>query len=161
MKLIDCTYFEVGPLAIQNARATDDLDNNAYAVQETITGYIERYQDEFLNRMVGEALTIVIDGYLASGEEDASVEELCGKLRLPFAHYVYYKLVGDANQQATVTGLQLLSNDNTAQPPLQRMVRVWNDMVRLNRQFISWAETCSFDVMYEVSMITPINQYNL
>ena len=32
MNLIDCSYFYSGPLAIENAKATDDLDNNAFAV---------------------------------------------------------------------------------------------------------------------------------
>ena len=54
MNLIDCSYFYVGPLQIMNARPIDDLDTNSDAVQEQITGYIERYQDEFLLKMVGK-----------------------------------------------------------------------------------------------------------
>ena len=65
MNLIDCSYFYVGPLQIMNARPIDDLDNNAAAVQEAITGYIERYQDEFLLKMVGKDVADVVTDHLA------------------------------------------------------------------------------------------------
>lgn len=166
MNLIDCSYFYVGPLQIMNARPIDDLDNNAADVQATIIGYIERYQDEFLLKMVGKDVAHAVTLYLARREEDENytdkrAEELCEQLRPSFAHYVYFKLVGDVNQTMTITGLMKLKSANDNQPPRQRMVKVWNDMVQLNKQFIEWAETSDYDVYYYVEMITPINQYNL
>ena len=166
MNLIDCSYFYVGPLQIMNARPIDDLDNNAIAVQETITGYIERYQGEFLLKMVGKELSADVTAYLAErGEDenytDKAMEELCEKLRPSFAHYVYFKLVGDVNQTMTITGLMKLKSANDNQVPRQRMVKVWNDMVELNKQFVAWAEESDYDVFYYVEMVTPINQFNL
>ena len=166
MNLIDCSYFYVGPLQIMNARPIDDLDNNAIAVQETITGYIERYQGEFLLKMVGKELSADVTAYLAErGEDenytDEAMEELCEKLRPSFAHYVYFKLVGDVNQTMTITGLMKLKSANDNQVPRQRMVKVWNDMVELNKQFVAWAEESDYDVFYYVEMVTPINQFNL
>lgn len=179
MNLIDCSYFYVGPLQIMNARPIDDLDNNAIAVQEQITGYIERYQDEFLLKMVGKQVAQVVTDYLAhleeyqealanaaEGEEpqpyvDEAAEELCSHLRPSFAHYVYYKLVGDVNQTMTITGLMMLKSANYNQPPRNRMVKVWNDMVELNKQFVAWAEESDYDVFYYIEMVTPINQFNL
>ena len=166
MNLIDCSYFYVGPLQIMNARPIDDLDNNAMAVQETITGYIERYQGEFLLKMVGKELSADVSAYLAErGEDenytDEAMETLCTQLRPSFAHYVYFKLVGDVNQTMTITGLMKLKSANENQPPRQRMVKVWNDMVQLNKQFVAWAEESDYDVFYHVEMITPINQFNL
>lgn len=166
MNLIDCSYFYAGPLQIMNAKPTDDLDNNAYAVDEAITAYIERYQDEFLEAMVGDGVKTVITDYLAEREAneeyvDEAVEELCSKLRLSFAHYIYFKIVGDANQTMTITGLVRLKSANEYQSPRNRMVRVWNDMVKLNLNFIKWAEKSVYEVFYRVNMITPINQYNL
>ncbi len=179
MNLIDCSYFYVGPLQIMNARPIDDLDNNAASVQDAITGYIERYQDEFLLKMVGKDVADVVTDYLAHleayqqalenaqvGEEpepyvDEAAEELCEQLRPSFAHYIYFKIAGDVNQTMTITGLMKLKSANDNQPPRQRMVKVWNDMVQLNKKFIEWAETCIYDVYYYVEMITPINQYNL
>ena len=179
MNLIDCSYFYTGPLAIENAKAHGDMDNNAYAVQEAITGYIEHYQDEFLRNMVGDALAETVVKHLADTEayeqalanaEDGEVvepyvdedaEELCEKLRQSFAHYVYFKMVGDVNQTMTITGLVRLKSANDNQPPRQRMVSVWNHMVELNKKFVKWAETSSYEVYYHVSMVTPINQFNL
>lgn len=166
MNLIDCSYFYVGPLQIMNARPIDDLDNNAIAVQETITGYIERYQGEFLLKMVGKELCADVTAYLAErGEDenytDEAMETLCQQLRPSFAHYVYFKLVGDVNQTMTITGLMKLKSANDNQVPRQRMVKVWNDMVELNKQFVAWAEESDYDVFYYVEMVTPINQFNL
>lgn len=166
MNLIDCSYFYVGPLQIMNARPIDDLDNNAIAVQETITGYIERYQGEFLLKMVGNELSADVTAYLAErGNDeqhtDEAMEELCEKLRPSFAHYVYFKLVGDVNQTMTITGLMKLKSANDNQIPRQRMVKVWNDMVELNKQFVAWADESDYDVFYYVEMVTPINQFNL
>ena len=166
MNLIDCSYFYVGPLQIMNARPIDDLDNNAIAVQETITGYIERYQGEFLLKMVGKELSADVTAYLAErgndeNHTDEAMEELCEKLRPSFAHYVYFKIVGDVNQTMTITGLMKLKSANYNQVPRQRMVKVWNDMVELNKQFVAWAEESDYDVFYYVEMVTPINQFNL
>lgn len=179
MNLIDCSYFYSGPLAIENAKATDDVDNNAFAVQEAINGYIERYQEEFLDAMVGSAVADVVTTHLAAleayqqaldgAEEGETVEpysdddadELCAKLRLPFAHYVYFKMVGDVNQTMTVTGLMRIKSANDNQPPRQRMVSVWNDMVKLNKKFVAWADTSSYEVFYHINMVTPINQFNI
>lgn len=175
MNLIDCSYYYSGPLQVMNARPVDDLDTNADAVQECLTAYIERYQGEFLRRMVGATLAADIEEYLERLQENAdhtdddqwepyvddAMEELCSHLRLSFAHYVYFKLAGDANQGLTVTGLVLVKSANTPQPPRQRMVKVWNDMVELNRRFVEWAETSSYDVRYHVEMTTMINQFNL
>ena len=166
MNLIDCSYFYVGPLQIMNARPIDDLDNNAIAVQETITGYIERYQGEFLLKMVGKELSADVTAYLAErgndeNHTDDAMEELCEKLRPSFAHYVYFLLVGDVNQTMTITGLMKLKSANYNQIPRQRMVKVWNDMVELNKQFVAWAEESDYDVFYYVEMVTPINQFNL
>lgn len=161
MNLIDCKYFYVGPLQVQNARPIDALDANAHAVQESITGYIERYQSEYLEKMLGEVLAQQALDYLASEQEDADMEGLCEKLRLSFAHYVYYKLVGDANQTMTITGLMKLKSANENQPIRQRMVKVWNEMVDLHKNFVKWAETSSFNVFYREDMVTCINQFNL
>lgn len=166
MNLIDCSYFYVGPLQIMNARPIDDLDNNAIAVQETITGYIERYQGEFLLKMVGKELSSDVTAYLDERGNDEyhtddAMEELCEKLRPSFAHYVYFKLVGDVNQTMTITGLMKLKSANDNQIPRQRMVKVWNDMVVLNKQFVAWADESDYDVFYYVEMVTPINQFNL
>ena len=160
MNLIDCSYFYAGPLQIENAKPVDDLDNNAYAVQEAVTAYIERYQGEFLRKMLGNVLAVSVLTTLVSGDPD-DMEDLLEKLRLPFAHYVYFKMVGDSNQTMTATGLVALKSANAYQVPRQRMVKVWNDMVELNKGFVAWAEKSDYEVYYQVEMVTPVNQFNL
>lgn len=160
MNLIDCSYFYHGPLQVMNAESTNDLDSNAYAVQEHITGYIERYQDDFLLSMLGDALTADVTSRMNEGDTD-DIDDLLEMLRMPFAHYVYFKMVGDGNQVMTATGLVRLKSANDYQPPRQRMVSVWNEMVKLNKKFVAWAETSSYEVFYQVNMVTPINQFNL
>ena len=77
MNLIDCSYFYVGPLQIENARPIDDLDNNAFAVQETIVAYIERYQGEFLLKMVGKDLAAEVTAYLVNrGKDEEYTDEV-------------------------------------------------------------------------------------
>lgn len=180
MNLIDCSYFYVGPLQVQNARPIDDLDANAQAVQESITAYIERYQSEYLEKMLGEELALQVAEYLGNlgngrmvlpdesvegivGGDDAGndMSDLCDRLRLSFAHYVYYKLVGDANQTMTITGLMMLKSANENQPIRNRMTRAWNEMVDLHLKFVKWADTSSFNVFYREEMVTYINQFNL
>jgi len=159
MNLIDCSYFYNGPLQIENAEPTDDLDNNAYAVQECILGYIEHYQDEFLRAMLGDTLAEEVETHL--NDNDGEAEDLCEQLRKPFAHYIYFKIAGDANQSMAITGLMLLKSANVNQSPRQRMVSVWNDMVKLNKRFVAWAEDSDYEVYYHVNMVTPINQFNI
>ena len=161
MNLIDCKYFYVGPLQVQNARPIDDLDANAQAVQESITAYIERYQSEYLEKMLGEELAQQVLSYFDGESEDAAMESLCEKLRLSFAYYIYYKLVGDVNQTTTITGLMKLKSANENQPIRNRMTRVWNEMVDLHKKFLKWAEASSFNVFYREEMVTYINQYNI
>lgn len=160
MNLIDCSYYYVGTLQIENARPLDDLDNNAHAVQELIDAYIGRYQPDFLRKMLGDALKAQVEAYLDAGTI-GDMEELCERLRLPFAHYVYYKLAGDVNQNLTATGLVVFKSANTHQSPRQRMVKVWNEMVELNREFVKWAESSDYDVYYYDEMIIPINEFNI
>lgn len=178
MNLIDCSYFYAGPLQVQNARPIDALDANALAVRESITAYIERYQGEYLEKMLGEELAQQVAEYLddivegrmvqpeidvIGGDDNASADmsDLCDRLRLSFAHYVYYKLVGDANQTMTITGLMKLKSANENQPIRNRMTRVWNEMVDLHLKFVKWADVSSYNVFYREEMVTYINQFNL
>jgi hypothetical protein len=160
MRLIDCSYFYDGPLQIENAADTGGLDNNSYAVQEAIGSYIDRFQDDFLRNMVGDALAEEIEQRMENVDTD-DIEDLLERLRLPFAHYVYFKMVGDVNQVMTITGLVRLKSANDSQPPRQRMVSVWNEMVELNKRFVRWAAESNYDVYYRVNMVTPINQFNI
>ena len=84
----------------------------------------------------------------ASDEVDISEEKeepqsgyavLCEKLCEPFADYVFYHILRDANTQATITGLVRLECDNEYVAPFKRQVSTWNSMVKKNKLFVEWA----------------------
>ena len=88
---------------------------------------------------------------------------LCEKLCEPFADYVFYHILRDANTQATITGLVRLKCANEYVAPLKRQVSTWNSMVEKNKQFVEWAMSndCPFDVQITKNFLTPINAFNL
>ena len=146
-----------------------------------INGYIGSFQTEFLRDIVGATLAQAIVDYLElieQEEEDDSDETnspekegrsqskydiLCDKLREPFADYVFYHILRDANTQTTITGLVRLKCDNEYVSPLKRQVSAWNSMVEKNKQFVEWAMSndCPFDVQITKNLLTPINAFNL
>ena len=163
--LIDVSYFMSGPRHIENVSVAEMPSPQSLAVNEVINGYIKAFQPEFLRNVVGVTLSQAITDYLelierekedSSDEVDISEEKeapqsgyavLCEKLCEPFADYVFYHILRDANTQATITGL----------------VSTWNSMVEKNKQFVEWAMSndCPFDVQITKNLLTPINAFNL
>ena len=179
--LIDVSYFTSGPRHIRNASSAEMPSPDSLAVNEMINGYIGSVQTEFLRDIVGATLAQAIVDYLElieQEEEDDSDETnspekegrsqskydiLCDKLREPFADYVFYHILRDANTQTTITGLVRLKCDNEYVSPLKRQVSAWNSMVEKNKQFVEWAMSndCPFDVKITKNLLTPINAFNL
>ena len=168
--LIDVSYFMSGPRHIENVSVAEMPSPQSLAVNEVINGYI-----------VGVTLSQAITDYLelierekedSSDEVDISEEKeapqsgyavLCEKLCEPFADYVFYHILRDANTQATITGLVRLKCANEYIAPLKRQVSTWNSMVEKNKQFVEWAMSndCPFDVKITKNLLTPINAFNL
>jgi hypothetical protein len=98
-------------------------------------------------------------------EVDVDMETLCSRLRESFADYVYYKILADGSEQATVTGLVRLKSANTqVGSPINRQVTVWNMMVERNRRFAEWASSgrCPYvGIKTSSKMLTKINNMNL
>ena len=55
------------------------------------------------------------------------------QLREPFANYVFYKILRDANSQATMTGLVRLKCANTYVAPLRRQVSAKRGVLNVAR----------------------------
>ncbi len=180
--LIDVSYFTSGPRHIENASVAEMPSPQSLAVNEVINGYIKAFQPEFLRNVVGAGLSQAITDYLeiieqekeaASDEVDISEEKdesqsgyavLCEKLREPFADYVFYHILRDANTQATITGLVRLKCVNEYVAPFKRQVSTWNSMVKKNKLFVEWAlsDDCPFTGMkINKNLLTPINTFNL
>ena len=145
------------------------------AVNEVINGYIKAFQPEFLRNVVGVTLSQAITDYLELIERERKILQmklifqkrrkppqsgyavLCEKLCEPFADYVFYHILRDANTQATITGLVRLKCANEYIAPLKRQVSTWNSMVEKNKQFVEWAMSndCPFDVQNNQESFDP------
>lgn len=180
--LIDCSYFLEGPRHIQNATAGDSNPkpqpilpgtlpmDNSVAVNKTIEAYIAEFQEEFLKRMLGETIGNKAHTYLVALEEDKnpshnpSYDGVLEKLKEPFADYVFFHILRDANTQSTVTGLVKLKCANEYVAPIRRQVTVWNSMVDRNRLFASWAYSsdCPMrDIVVDSYLLKKTNVFNL
>ena len=172
--LIDVSYFLAGPRHIANATLAELPSQDSIAVNDTIVAYIKEFQPLFLSSMLGNKLSKEVTDYLElleqenaeaekGSEEESKYESLCKLLREPFANYVFFYILRDANSQATIKGLVLLKCDNTYVSPIQRQVSTWNDMVKKNREFVKWASSkqCPFTVSIDSNLLTPINTFNL
>lgn len=169
--LIDCSYFTEGSRHILNATmgTADTLPNpNADEVNNAILAYIEELQPEFLTEMLGATVANKVNAYLVCQEEDETpphverMDELCERLREPFADYVFFHILRDSNTQATMTGLVKLKSANTIVAPISRQVSVWNSMVRKNRLFAEWSKESTLNgITVSAELTTPINVLNL
>ena len=166
--LIDVSYFMSGPRHIENVSVAEMPSPQSLAVNEVINGYIKAFQPEFLRNVVGVTLSQAITDYLELIEREKEAPQsgyavLCEKLCEPFADYVFYHILRDANTQATITGLVRLKCANEYVAPLKRQVSTWNSMVEKNKQFVEWAMSndCPFDVKITKNLLTPINAFNL
>lgn len=179
--LIDVSYFTSGPRHIENASVANIPSQNSIAVNEAIAGYIKCYQREFLAGVLGQNLVESFVDYLAILEQETSEKEkldkdsnidpleeskyelVCKRIREPFADYVFFHILRDMNEQATITGLLRLKCANTYVAPIRRQVSIWNSMVEKNRQFVRWTVSgqCPFRVATNRNLFTPINAFNL
>ena len=178
--LIDCSYFLEGPRHIQNATAGDSKPkpilpgglpmDNSVAVNRTIEAYIAEFQEEFLKRMLGDTFGNKAHTYLVALEEDEnpshnpSYDSVLERLKVPFADYVFFHILRDANTQSTITGLVRLKCANEYVAPIRRQVTVWNSMVDRNRLFASWAksEECPVrNITVDSFLLNKINPLNI
>lgn len=167
--LIDVSYFTKGGRKVQYAtsQATDDV--NSLATNEYLTDFISGLQSEFLNAMLGTELGPVITAYLDMLDNETSAEHnpdndvLCIHLKESFADYVFFMLLRDNGKYVTTTGTYRMSSDNTQISPIDIQVAVWNDMVKRNKEFYSWANSafCKFEIEVNSYMLKRINALNL
>lgn len=173
--LIDVSYFTSGPRHIMNATANASPNQNQLSVNKAIMGYVRHYQMAFLCEMLGDALALQLNDYMA--EKDAAendnlafevnegYEVLLSKLRESFADYVFFYILRDASTQATDRGLVIWKNENEVVSPISRQVSVWNEMVKRNIRFKAWASVQSATpyslAVVSDNMVTRINPFNL
>ena len=153
--LIDVSYFTAGIRHIENASVAEMPSQNSLAVNGLIEGYINQYQEEFIQEACGNKASLVMDSL--NNDENTSLLPLINKLKEPFADYVYFHILRDANAQTTITGLVELKSANKYISPIRRQVIVWNEMVKKMRLLAS--EFVELNISY--NLLTPINTFNL
>lgn len=161
--LIDVSYFISGPRHILNASKAETPKQDSVAVNAHIEGYIKTYQMEFLREVLGEDSASVVANELNNVEVLPSVTIVCDHLKEPFADYVFYHILRDANEQATSTGIVRLKSANEYVSPIRAQVSTWNTMVGKLNQFVAWAKSdeCPLDIQISAYMLKPINTLNL
>lgn len=167
--LIDVSYFTDGPRHIQNASLGKVPNVDAGATNATIEAYIRHWQRYFLNRVLTVEYADDVDHYLKLTDQDpntapeADADMVIEQLREPFANFVFYKILRDANTQSTVTGLVRLKCANEYVAPMQRQVSVWNEMVDMIRDFHLWAKAEGYSSWLgsNANFLAKINLLNL
>ena len=167
--LIDCSYFVSGPRQIQNATLGKLPNVHAETVNEAIKTYIRMFQWPFLKGVLGSHCATILNKYLkqienSDEEHDEDLDMIIEQLNEPFANYVFYKILRDVNDQATMTGLVHLKCANEYVSPIRRQVSIWNDMVDMIEDFSVWCKSseCRLsDISTDSNFLTKINVLNL
>lgn len=164
--LIDVSYFTAGPREILNAT----LGKGTTKENAVIENYIAEYQEEFLCRVLGEEVGKSVQKYLddldcdPEADTDKNMEALCAKLRKPFADYVFFYILRDSGQTATITGLVRLKVANQYVEPIVRQVSTWNRMANSLNIFAEWFDNgeCPISgITIDEYLLEPINRFNL
>lgn len=161
--LIDPSYFAAGRRQILNASLGKGTTREGAAIE----GYISDLQLDFLEQAVGHECAARAFRWLLCpgfGPDSDALRDLCHRLSEPFADYVFFHIIGDSGQQATVTGMVKLKCANEYVAPIVRQVETWNFMARRMRDFSRWAqsERCPFrDIRVDGNLTTDINRFNL
>lgn len=164
--LVDLSHFTAGPRQILNAT----LGKGTTKENAVIEQYIAEYQEEFLCRVLGDKVGESVQSYLhelentPEAEENKDMEAICRKLRKPFADYVFFYILRDAGQSATITGLVKLKGANTYVEPIVRQVNTWNRMANSLNLFAEWVDggECPVPgIVIDRYLLEPINRFNL
>lgn len=167
--LIDCSYFTKGSRHILNASMGIMPNANATEVNTAIEAYIAENQERYLVAVLGPTIGNRVNAYLVCLEDDDeprhndNFDAVCERLREPFADYVFYRILRDANTQPTITGLVRLKCANEYVAPIRRQVSAWNNMVDRHNLFCEWVRNeCPVSgISTSKDMLTKINVLNL
>lgn len=129
--MIDCTYFE-GILSIGLSVGMGATPVQV-AERERITYFIEVYEKEYLEKVLGSLYNDFMD-YLESQDNDIifdKVKAIMTEQYSPIAGYVYFKYLTLGNYHITRMGAVASAEEKAVSPAINQ-VRVWNDMVDKN-----------------------------
>jgi hypothetical protein len=134
--IIDYTYFtEMLGVGISPYTGASPVTNEAEA--DRINAYAEVYEREYLEKILGDDMCSEFLSYIESRENRVDKWEklyaLLSEKYSPIACYVFFKYISEANYSVTGVGVVTSSDDDTVSPNVLQ-IRVWNDMVNMNKR---------------------------
>lgn len=141
---LDNTYF-TGQLYIPGLQYRSGVGAVMQAVNEySLDWYIEKYEEEFLVELLGRNLyNEMVDGVNNNEDKWIALRDKiyrAGDVSFsPAANYVYFSAMRDFQTQTSMTGEVRGKNSHSIiVPAYDKLVRVWNDMVRMCRDIVQW-----------------------
>ena len=108
-------------------------------VKANLNLFIEKYEPEFLDMLLGENLAEKLKDGLAEVTPDAKWSTLADKVRLACANYIYFHYMRDDVTSSTGAGEVIEQTDNAKRTtPHMKLVRAWNEMVKKNIALDYW-----------------------
>lgn len=165
--LIGISYFTSGPRHIFNASDSNNPSRDSLSVNDAIEKFIKYCQPIFLKSAIGSDMSDLVEERLKKIEEgeyeSSGIDILIDKLKDPFADFVFFTIMKNSNEQATITGMVRLKCANEYVSPTPVLVNAWNSMVNGLNCFLEWvvSKECPYKVKIDSNMLIPINTLNI
>jgi len=134
--IIDCTYF-TGLLSVGINFDAGAPSATMEAEIERIESYIDIYEIEYLNNILGDDMCSEFVSYLKNHEDSVEKWEvlysLLSEKYSPIVCYVFFKYISESNYSVTSVGTVTSSDDDAVSPEILQ-IRAWNDMVNMNKR---------------------------
>ena len=148
--IVDYTFFQDGLLRVDGALALATPSPTNEAIAGRIDSFIERYEPEYMCKLLGEELYNDFLGY-ENGESVNDWSDFMGIIvkgdtykTSPIANYVYFHLLRASHTDATMNGVKADGDNGRLISPERKMIFAWNDMVQQNRMLYRWLEKANF-----------------
>ena len=158
--IIDYTYF-TGLLSVGIGPDTGAPSVTRKAEKDRINTYIDIYEIEYLNNILGDDVCSEFVSYLESREDSVEKWEklyaLLSEKYSPIACYVFFKYISERNYSVTSVGT-VTSSDEDAVSPMVLQIRAWNDMVNMNKRVYELLQSVEYKgVCFNPCMLRKIN----
>lgn len=168
--MIDYTFFQDGLLRVDGALSLGTPSPTNQAIQGLLESFIDRYEAEYLCKLLGEEL--YEDFLLSLSEEKSAANDWEGLKRLlvvekpfkrsPIANYVYFHLLRSCDSDATLNGVKIDTDNGKPVSPERKMRFAWNDMVLHNRKLYGWLRKANYKGWkMDEELLEFINTFNI
>lgn len=165
--IIDSSYFKAN-LKIEGLNSYSGADATKRANTDAIGSYIEKYEREYLLKILGKNVWSRFLEYIQSGKKDNptfdSLKDMLSTFggeegRSPIANYVFFYYVRRNQFSATMIGVTKTDTDNPLANPTPLLADVWNEMCEMNEYILSFLRKSPMwkDVLFDCYMAKRIN----